>query len=262
MRHLRILALVAMTLFAASACKSQYDLLLEGSDSDAKYKAAFDYFNQGKYQKAAQLFESLAVVSSNTSRGDTVLYYWGLSNYSAKDYFTAETNFDNYLQNNSKGAFAENAKFLRLDCLYKDTLRYELDQTPTYKAITAISEYMIEHPTGVNYAFCKHMLEELEERLDRKAYENAKLYYKTEYYKAARVAFKNILKDDADNVFREDILYYTAMSSYKYADMSIPEKQKERFLSFLDDYYNFIGEYPESNYRKELDRLYTKVKNK
>ena len=104
--------------------------------------------------------------------------------------------------------------------------------------------------------------EELGERLDRKAFENARLYYKMEDYKASRVAFKNILKEDADNVYREEILYYSAMSSYKFAENSVPAKRRERFLVFQDDYLNFIGEYPESDHRKELDGLYAKVKEK
>ena len=100
------------------------------------------------------------------------------------------------------------------------------------------------------------------DRLDRKAYESAKHYYKMEDYKAARVALKNVLKDDSDNVYREDILYYAAMASYHYARLSVPEKQKERYMVFADDYLNFIGEYPESHYRKELDALYKKIRNK
>ena len=106
---------------------------------------------------------------------------------------------------------------------------------------------------------CRDMLVELNERLDRKSYEAAKLYYKMEDYLASRVAFRNVLKDDAENVYREDILYYIAMSSYKYAQLSVPSKQKERYLTFVDDYYNFIGELPESEYRKELDMVYRKA---
>ena len=49
------------------------------------------------------------------------------------------------------------------------------------------------------------------------------------------------------------------MSSYKYAHQSVPAKQKERYLSFVDDYLNFIGEIPESHYRKELDSVYQKA---
>ncbi len=260
MKFNRILAALLAAFALLPSCKSQYDIVLESSDVDLKYKAAFDYFNKGKYTRAASLFESLALLTNGTERDDTVRYYWGLSNYSNKDYYTAETNFTQFLSSCPNSPFSESAEFLRIDCLYKATLRYELDQTPTYTAMNAISEYLIDHPQGANAEVCRHMLQELGERLDRKAYENAKLYFRMEDYKAARVALKNVLKEDADNIYREDILYYAAMASYKYADMSVKSKQKERYLVFVDDYLNFIGEYPDSPYRKELDSLYGKVK--
>ena len=256
---LRNIILAAMAIVALSSCKSQYEMLLTSNDADLKYEAAFDYFNEGKYSKAGSLFESLSVLTIGTERDDTVRFYWGLSNYKFKDYYTAETNFANFLDVYPRSPFASEARYLRLDCLYRSTLRYELDQMPTYKAITEISEYMIEFPRTPHMEACREMLVDLNERLDKKAYEAARLYYKMENYKSARVAFRNVLKDDADNIYREDILYYIAMSSYNYAHMSIPEKQKERYLTFVDDYLNFIGEIPQSHYRKELDTVYRKA---
>ena len=254
------LAAGLLMLAGVASCSSEYEQILESNDIDLKYNAAFNYFNAGKYTRSTQLFESLTMLTNGTERHDTVLYYLGLSNYSYQDYYTAETNFDQYLSFYPQGTFAEQADFLRIDCLYRSTLRYELDQTPTYTAITAMGEYLQNHPVGANADILRHRMEELGERLDRKAFENARLYYKMEDYKAARVALKNVLKEDADNVYREEILYYSAMSSYKYADNSVSSKRKERFLVFQDDYLNFIGEYPESEHRKELDALYAKVK--
>ena len=242
-----------------SSCKSQYEMLLNSNDADLKYEAAFNYYNEGKYSKAGSLFESLSVLTNGTQRDDTVRFYWGLSNFKFKDYYTAETNFANFLDTYPRSPFASEARYLRLDCLYRSTLRWELDQTPTYKAMTEISEYMIEFPKTPHMQTCRDMLQELNDRLDKKAYEAAKLYYKMENYKSSRIAFRNVLKDDADNIYREDILYYIAMSSYKYANMSVPEKQKERYLTFVDDYLNFIGEIPQSRYRKELDNVYRRA---
>lgn len=256
---LRNLLLAFIAIAALTSCKSQYEMLLTSNDVDAKYKAAFDYFNDGKYSKSAALFESLSVLTNGTEKNDTVCYYWGLSNYRMKDYYTADTNFEQFVQSYPRSPFASEARFLRIDCLYRQTLRYELDQTPTYKAMNEISEYILEYPSSTHMEECRDMLLDLGERLDTKAYEAAKLYYKMEDYKAARVAFRNVLKDDAENIYREDILYYIAMSSYKYAHNSVPSKQKERYLTFVDDYLNFIGELPESSYRKELDTVYRKV---
>ena len=256
---LRNLIIAALAIVAFSSCKSQYELLLNSNDADAKYEAAFKYYNEGKYSKAGSLFESLSVLTNGTERDDTVRFYWGLSNYKFKDYYTAETNFSNFLESYPRSPFASEARYLRIDCLYRSTLRYELDQTPTYKAITEISEYIIEDPRTPHLQACRDMLQTLNDRLDKKAYEGAKLYYKMEDYLASRVAFRNVLKDDAENIYREDILYYIAMSSYNYAHNSVQSKQKERYLTFVDDYLNFIGEIPESHYRKELDNVYRKA---
>lgn len=255
----RKIILAVLAVMSMASCKSQYELLLNTNDADAKYKAAFEYFNNKRYNKAAALFESLSALTDGTERDDTVRYYWGLSNYNFKDYYTAETNFQQFAESFPRSPFVSQARFLRVDCLYRSTLRYELDQQPTYKAMSAISEYMLEFPDNENMQVCKDMLVDLGERLDRKAYEGAKLYYKMEDYLAARVAFRNVLKDDAENIYREDILYHIAMASYKYAFLSVPAKQKERYMSFIDDYYNFIGELPESHYRKELDVVYAKA---
>ncbi|MBQ7771712.1 MAG: outer membrane protein assembly factor BamD [Bacteroidales bacterium] len=259
MRKISFIIAVISAVLMFGSCKSQYEILLNSNDADAKYDAAFAYFNDGKYSKAASLFESLSMLTDGTSRDDTVRYYWGLSNYKYKDYYTAETNFDQFIQSYPRSPFISSATYLRIDCLYRSTLRYELDQTPTYKAVNAISQYILEHPESEHMKECRDMLVELNERLDKKAYEAAKLYYKMEDYLASRVAFKNVLKDDSDNIYREDILYYVAMSSYKYAHQSVPAKQKERYLAFVDDYYNFIGEMPESSYRKELDVIYSRA---
>ena len=259
MRYFKILLVVVAAALAAGACKSEYQALLEGYDEEAKYAAAFDYFNQGKYSKAAQLFESLSVTTNGTERDDTIQFYWGLSNYRYKDYYTAETNFKEFVEKYPRSSFAEEAGFLRIDCLYNSSLRYELDQSSSVQTISAIGEYLTNYPQTQHLDACRDILTELGDRMDRKAYEGAKLYYKMEDYLAARVALKNVLKDDADNRYREEILYYAAKSSYKYAQNSVPEKQKERYLTFVDDYLNFVGEYDQSVYRREMDVLYKRA---
>lgn len=259
MNKLKIFLGAAVAIAAVHACSSQYDTLLMSNDVDAKYKAAFDYFSKGKFRKAAGLFESLSVMTSGTERDDSVQYYWGLSNYKAKDYYTAEANFTKFVTNFPHSSFTEEARYLRVDCLYRSTLRYELDQVPTYTALSAMEEFLRDYPSSEWGGDCRVMVKVLNDRLDRKAFENARLYYKMEDYKASRVAFKNIIKSDAENIYREDILYYIAMSSYKYAKNSVPDKQKERYLDFMDDYLNFVGELPDSPYCKELNAMYLRA---
>ena len=260
MKLLKPLAAVLAAVLSLWACKNQYEALLMSSDVDAKYKAAMDYFDAKKYAKAATLFESMAVLTSGTARDDTVQYYWGLSNYRNKDFYTAESNFARFVQNFPSSPFSADAAFYRIDCLYRATYRWELDQTPTRACMTQIAQYMREHTDDYTHIqACQAMMKDLQTRLDRKDFEAGKQYYTMEDYPAARIKLRNVLKTNADNVYREDVLYYTAMSSYHYARLSVWQKQKERYLTFVDDYLNFIGEYPESHYRQELDNLYRQV---
>ncbi len=243
------------------SCKSQYELMLESNDVPAKYRMAFDLFDAGKYSKAASMFESLKIAVRGTLQDDTVQYYTAYSHYCFGDMTAAEQAFDTFISTFPRSPFVDKARFMYLDCLYQGTYRYELDQTPTFKALSAISEYMIDYPDNDYTPQCNAMIEDLEERLDRKEYESAKLYYTIEDYKAAHYALKLVLKEDASNQYREDIMYYTALSAYKYAYNSIPEKQRERYVTFTDDYFSFVSEYPESRYRKELDGLANRAQN-
>ena len=260
MRKLSLFAALGALLLSAFACKTQYESLLSSSDVNAKYDAAMEYFQKKKYQKAAQLFESMAVLTNGTARDDTVQYYWGLSNYRNKDYYTAESNFARFVENFPMSPFASDAAFYRLDCLYRATYRWELDQKPTLACMAAIAQYMKENADDKPHMqACHEMMLELQRRLDRKDFEAGRQYYIMEDYPAARIKLHNVLKTNADNVYREDVLYYTAMASYHYARLSVREKQKERYLTFVDDYLNFVGEYPESHYRPELDGHYRHV---
>lgn len=36
---------------------------------------------------------------------------------------------------------------------------------------------------------------------------------------------------------------------------SIRSLQRDRYLDMMDSYYTFVSEYPESEYRKEVDRM-------
>ena len=258
-RRLSSVVFLLSAVLAVTSCSSEFEKLLAGYDFEKKYSTALQLYGEEKYSKASQLFESLAFTAQGMPQDDTIQFYWAMSNYKMYDYGTAEKNFSDFVQTFPNSPFAAEAEFRMIDCMYRGTYRYELDQRPTNHALGYITRYILDHP-GTEYAkYCYDMQTDLHERLDKKAYEGAKLYYHMEDYLAAHHALKNVLKDDADNQYREDIMYYTAMAAYKYAANSVADKQKERYMTFMDEYYNFVSEFPESKHKSELDGLYKKV---
>lgn len=257
--RLRKTVLLALGLLALPACVGQYEALFRSGDTDLKYRKAVAYFEAKKYTKALELFKDLEMVTRGTSRDDTLQYYYGLTNYYLNDFEAAQEVFKQFEQVYPRSPFAPRAVFMRLDCMYQATYRADLDQLPSKTTLAAIQEYLYNYPQNDYVAVCERMMDDLNERMDRKTLESAKLYFKIEDYKAAAYALSQALKDDPDNRYREEMLYYIVAAHYKFADLSIPEMQRERFLVVIDSYYNFISEFPESEYRRSVDNMYKRA---
>ena len=91
----------------------------------------------------------------------------------------------------------------------------------------------------------------LRKKLERKAFENADLYYKTGNFKAAAVSFENLLVQypDIDNV--ERILFMVVKSYNNYAENSVALRKVDRYHSVITAYKNFIYKYPSSKFTAE-----------
>jgi len=257
----QIVLITGLLLLGTMSCVNQYETLLRSTDYDLKFRKAIEYFEAKRYSRSQPLLEQLKMVYRGTVRDDTLQFYLGLSNYHLNDFVTAEDNFKQFVDIFPRSPFTKTARYLRLDCLYQNTYRYELDQQPSHTAIAAIEEFLYDYPRSEYDEVCRKMLDDLYNRLDRKAFESAKLYYTIEDYKAATHALKETLKNNPESRYREDVLYYIVAANYHYANNSIPAMQRERFLNVIDEYYNFISEYPDSEYRKEVDNMFRKAQN-
>lgn len=258
MKNYKILFSALFAVIMLGSCRSQFESILVSGNVDQKYTIAKEYYDNGKFKKAAAVFESLSMQTSGMEVDDTVRFLWAMSNYRMKDYVSAQANFQSFCELYTQSPFSEQANFLNLECMYNNTLRYELDQTPTHQCLMALSEYLMAYPDGEYSEECRKMGSELQGRLDLKEFEAARLYYKMEDYIAAKTSLKNILKDHPDNIYREDVMYYLTKASFRYALLSVSSKQKDRYMDFVDNYLNFIGEYPESRYVPELENFYAR----
>lgn len=73
---------------------------------------------------------------------------------------------------------------------------------------------------------------------------------------AAVLTAQNALEDFPNNKYCEELLFIVLQAKYEQAVQSVPEKRVERYRDTIDEYYNFINEHPEGNYRKQADRIF------
>jgi len=237
---------------------SQYEKLRKGSDYQLKYRKAFEYYNAGDFIRSGQLFDDIVSAYRTTNKADTVLYYQAMSYFKQKDYLTASHYFTQHYRDQRQSPFAEECEFLAGYCYYMQSPRAALDQANTTAAIESFQMFLIRHPESRFAAEAEQYLAEMKDKLVDKSYLTAKLYYNLGQFKASITALNNSLDDYPETKYREELMYLLLRSSYLLAENSVPARKRERFQSTMDEYYSFIGEFPESKYVKEAERMYAR----
>ena len=142
---------------------------------------------------------------------------------------------------------------------YLQSPKVRLDQEITLNAIDALQLYINLYPFNEKVDEAHRLIDELRDKLVTKSYLNARLYFDFENYKAAVVSLENSLKEYPDSRYREELMFMLLKSRYLLAVNSIEEKKEDRLSSALDEYFAFVDEFPESKYRREVDRYYDTV---
>ena len=231
--------------------------IIKSADPDLIYSEGLKYYKRNKWKKAGDLFEASLAYFVGNIQEDSISFFAARCRFKDRDYVNATTQLDEFRRKFGRSIFLEDAEAMLAMCHYYLAPDPTRDQTITSQAIIAFSEFIERYPNSKRTETFSNLITELNERLKKKAYLNAYTYFKIQRYKSAIVALRNALKLYPDTPYREKILYLITVSSHHVAHDSIAEKQSERYLNVLDSYYSFINEYPESKYRKELEK-YTK----
>ena len=255
MKRVNIVKLVIIATAVGVVGCSPFNKLLKLNDSEQMYHAAINYYHDGDFQHALQLFEELAPRYASTMRSDTIMYYTGCCFYKQGDFQTSGRIFDEYRSTYGRSPLLEDVEYMHAMGYYFSSPQPSRDQTTTLQAIRAIGEYMERYPSSPKMGICEMRLEELKNKLYDKSFINARTYYKTGRYKAAIIAFENALAEFPDTPHREEILFLTLDASYRLADNSLASLQVDRFLDTMDAYYNFISEFPESKHARAAERM-------
>jgi outer membrane protein assembly factor BamD len=96
----------------------------------------------------------------------------------------------------------------------------------------------------------------MSDKLVEKSFISARLYYDLGYYNSAILALRNSLIAYPDTKYREELMFLILKSSYLLADNSVASKQRERYQAAVDEYYSFIGEFPDGPHTREANRIY------
>ncbi len=258
-KHLFILSLT-LVILGSAGCKSRFEKLRLSNDVAKKYQEGIRLYNKKDYSRALILFEGLAQKYRGTAEAEDLNYYYAFTLYRLKDYTTARFKFKEFADTYPGSKNAEECRYMGAYCFYLDCPKYSLDQENTYKAIDALQLFINLYPKSDRAIQAAQYISSLRDKLELKAFENAKLYYvlggySIDNYKAAVVALKNAQTEFPDIRYAEEMSLLIVKSQFMYAKNSYPNRQEERFKEAITYYDEFAEAYPSSKFIKEANQL-------
>jgi outer membrane protein assembly factor BamD len=247
-------------LASLSSC-GEYQRVLKSNDPYLKYDYAQRCYDQGKYVQASSVLSEIVTVFKGTEKAEDTLYMLAMCNYENKDYVSAGSYFHMYYTRYPKGKYAEQARFYCGYGYYLDSPDAQLDQSETIKAIAELQGFLEYYPQSARVPEAQNALFEMQDKLTLKQLQNAQLYYNLGTYggnnfESAIIVAQNAVKNYPYSKYKEQLEMLVLKARFREAELSVAEKQEERYRQVVDEYYSFINVYPESNYRSEADNIY------
>jgi len=256
MRFSRLItaALLSGTL-ALGSCTG-YQKLLKSANVNEKYEAAIKYYDKGDFFRSGALLEELIPLLKGRPEAEKAQFYFANTNYKQRNYVLSAYYFKQFIDTYPNSPLVEEASFLRAKSLYRDSPSYELDQTNTITAVETIQDFLNTYPASQFKTEAESMSQELQKKLENKAFQSAKLYYALRYNQAAATSLGNFTTQYPGSVYSEQADFIRLEAQYAWAKESIESKQRERFQEAITFYQHFIDTYPQSKNLRLAQTMY------
>jgi len=259
MQKFRNLAYLVVFSFFLFSC-GEYQKVLNKGTVEEQYKMAVKMYEAQKYSKALRLFEKITPSYRGKPQMERIQFMVSQSNFNEKNYGLAGYYFNRFTGNYPKSSKREEAAFLSALSYYKAAPGFSLDPTDTNKALEAFQKFIDSYPDSNKLEEANKYHAELRAKLEKKSFEIAKTYYRTaEYdprnYKAAIVAFDNLLEDYLGTKYKEEALYYRLKAAHDFAIKSTQRRKEERIKEAVKAYDKLKRNFPESKFMEESNEM-------
>ncbi|MDI9337630.1 MAG: outer membrane protein assembly factor BamD [Alphaproteobacteria bacterium] len=249
---------IFLSAFILTACSNKFKDAVKSKDYDFKLKIADFYFDKKNYENAQILYEECFPHLKGSPKYEIFYYKFAMSYYLDKDYLNAENIIKNFINIFPESALVEEAEFIKALCYYKQSPKSELDQTNTYKAISALKSFIYSHPESKRADSAQHLIDQCNLKLEDKEILNAFTYYNLGFFKSAAIAFNTVNEEFPDSKKSDYSKYHVILSHYKYAHNSLPEFQQVRFKKVVEECLDFELRYGDSKYIAEVNDIKNK----
>ena len=130
----------------------------------------------------------------------------------------------------------------------------ELDLEVNYTGIDKFQIFINRFPNSEYLAEALELVEDLQNKLEKKEFEIAKQYYTIRDYKSAIKSIENFIADNPGSMYREEALYFKWLAQYEIAINSIETRINERVTELERSLNSFLNNYPDTIFLEDLSK--------
>lgn len=255
MRTIKISILLAAVLVAGcvGGGRLRYETPQEAFDK------GMDYFEGGKYERAAQYFQGAFDFGRTHEWADDAQLQLARSYRANREYILASSEYSRFVEIYRSDSRVPGAEYERAMTYYERSPLYQLDQTDTERGIEVFNLYMKRYPGHDSIPAATNRVNELREKLARKQYYAAQLYERRELYEAAALSFEVVFDKYPDTPWADDALVGAIRSYIAFGNQSIASRQAERLQQALTHYQRLLQIFPDSDVLKDAEILYERA---
>jgi outer membrane protein assembly factor BamD len=254
--------LLFAAVFIAGCSGNGIGKLLKNPDPAYKLRMAEQYFVKKKWALAQQVYEDVMPYFKASKEFEDIYYKYAYCAYNLGDYMNAENLFKSYLEIFPNSNRAEEVDYMRAYSFYKQSPKAELDQTNTIKAMGMMQTFINTHPGSVRNKEATAIIDMSRQKLEKKDFQSAQLYFDMQQYRAAGVAFSTLLNNYPESARADEYKLMIIKSYYNFAEMSVEEKQVERYEQVIAECNEFEDRFPESKLKKQVETYLNTSQNK
>jgi outer membrane protein assembly factor BamD len=237
-----------------AGCASE-NLIRPGDTLDVAYKKALKQYRSENYRDAANAFETVINTGRGTDYARSAYFFAAESYYGSEQYLLAADAFRQFVALYPQSPKRIDAAFKEALSYYKTSPRYKIDQKYTRKSIEQFRLFLSQYPDSERSEEAAKYLTEMRSKLAKKNYNSAKLYMRTDQYKAAVIFYDLTIDQFPETKWAEKALVEEIAAYVEYANESVQDRQGERFEKAVESYEKYLQLFPNGENRQRAETL-------
>jgi outer membrane protein assembly factor BamD len=115
--------------------------------------------------------------------------------------------------------------------------------------------FINSHPGSARIKEATEIIDKGRVKLEQKEARNAELYFNLGQFKAAAIAYANLMNNYPESERSDEYKLQIIRSYYEYAALSIDEKKEERFAQVITECNDFIDRFSNSKLAKDVEKF-------